>query len=145
MGQVELDYEDTDLAFSPNIIWASIFNYQLNDEFNIDLISKYVGEQFIDNTSSKDRMLNDYLVNHLLLSYNWKNKIFKTTKITMQINNLFDTEYVSNAWVYRFISENWDPRSSDPYVNKDSQRGYNMAGYFPQATRNYLLGVTLGF
>tara|TARA_B100002052_G_scaffold80562_6_gene73733 strand:- start:5058 stop:7259 length:2202 start_codon:yes stop_codon:yes gene_type:complete len=144
-GQVELDYEDTDLAFSPNIIWASIFNYQLNDEFNIDLISKYVGEQFIDNTSSKDRMLNDYLVNHLRLSYNWKNKIFKTTKITMQINNLFDTEYVSNAWVYRFISENWDPRSSDPYVNKDSQRGYNMAGYFPQATRNYLLGVTLGF
>ena len=124
-GQVELDYENTDLTFS-NIIWASIFNYQLNDEFNIDLISKYVGEQFIDNTSSKDRMLNDYLVNHLRLSYNWKNKIFKTTKITMQINSLFDTEYVSNAWVYRFISENWDPRSSDPYVNQDSQRGYTI-------------------
>ena len=25
------------------------------------------------------------------------------------------------------------------------EEGYNMAGYFPQAKRNYLLGVTLGF
>ena len=30
-------------------------------------------------------------------------------------------------------------------VNLDSEKGYNMAGYFPQATRNYLLGLTLGF
>jgi iron complex outermembrane receptor protein len=90
-------------------------------------------------------MLDDYLVNHLRLSFLWKNNIFKTAKLTLQVNNILNNEYVSNAWVYRFISENWDPRSSDPYVNKDNEQGYNMAGYFPQATRNYLLGITLGF
>ena len=42
-------------------------------------------------------------------------------------------------------ADGWNPRESDPYVNADSERGYNMAGYFPQATRNYLLGITLGF
>lgn len=144
-GVDKVTHENTDLSFSPNIIWASQINYQLEKNTSIDFISKYVGEQFIDNTSSEDRMLNDYLVNHLRLTYNWKNKIFKTMKVCLQVNNLFNNEYVNNAWVYRFISDNWDPSGSDHYVNRDSKRGYNMAGYFPQATRNYLLGVTLGF
>ena len=69
----------------------------------------------------------------------------KTAKISLQVNNLLNNEYVNNAWVYRFISDGWDPRDSDHYVNKDSERGYNMAAYFPEATRNYLLGLTLGF
>ena len=144
-GQNKLDYENTDLAFSPNLIWASNINYKLGSNTSIDLISKYVGEQFIDNTSSKGRILDDYLVNNLRVSYKWNNKIFKISKLTLQVNNVLNNEYVSNAWVYRFISDGWDPRGNDPYVNLDSEHGYNMAGYFPQATRNYLLGITLGF
>ena len=141
----KVEYENTDLAFSPSVIWASQFNLKLNDKMQIAFISKYVGEQFIDNTSSEDRMLDDYLVNNLRVSYKWNSKIFKTSKLTLQVNNLLNNEYVSNAWVYHFISDGWDPRGSDPYVNTDSKEGYNMAGYFPQATRNYLLGLTLGF
>jgi iron complex outermembrane receptor protein len=144
-GVEKVTHENTDLAFSPNIIWASQLNYQLDKNTKIDFISKYVGEQFIDNTSSEDRMSSDYLVNHLRLTYDWESKIFKMAKVSLQVNNLFNNEYVNNAWVYRFISDNWDPRESDHYVNKDSEKGYNMAGYFPQATRNYLLGLTLGF
>ncbi len=144
-GQEIVDYENTDLAFSPNLIFSSILNYKLMKTTSIDFISKYIGEQFIDNTSSKDRMINDYLVNHLRISYKWKSSIFKTAKLTLQINNLLNNKYVSNAWVYRFISDGWDPREADPYINSDSERGYNMAGDFPQATRNYLLELTLGF
>ncbi len=144
-GQEKINYKNTDLAFSPNVIWASLFNYKVNGNTSVDFISKYVGEQFIDNSSSEDRMLDDYLVNNLRLSYEWDSKIFNTAKLTLQVNNLLNNEYVSNAWVYRFISDDWDPRDSDHYVNKDSERGYNMAAYFPEATRNYLLGLTLGF
>jgi iron complex outermembrane receptor protein len=144
-GQEKIDYENTDLAFSPIAIWASIFNYKAAKNISVDLISKYVGEQFIDNTSSDDRKLDDYLVNNLRLSYEWDSKIFKTAKLTLQVNNLLDNEYVSNAWVYRFVSDGYDPREYDHYVNDDSERGYNMAAYFPEATRNYLLGLTLGF
>ena len=144
-GVDQVTHENTNLAFSPNIIWTSQLNYQFDKNTSIDLISKYVGEQFIDNTSSEDRMLNDYLVNNLRLTYDWESKIFKTAKVSLQINNLFNNEYISNAWIYRFTSDNWDPRESDHYVNTDSEKGYNMAGYFPQATRNYLLGLTLGF
>ena len=42
------------------------------------------------------------------------------------------------------IQNNLRGLSYDPYINADSD-GYNMIGYFPQASRNYLLGITLGF
>jgi len=144
-GTEEIAHKNTDLVFSPNIIWASQLNYKLGDNISIDFISKYVGKQFIDNTSSENRMLEDYLVTNLRLSYQWDSKVFKTSKLTLQINNLLNNEYVNNAWIYRFISDGWDPSGDDHYINTDSERGYNMAGYYPQATLNYLLGITLGF
>ena len=111
----------------------------------MNFVSKYVGKQYIDNTSSNDRQLDDYLISNLQIDYKLKSTIFNTAKISILINNIFDNEYVSNAWLYRFISEGFDPRDSDHYVTKDSDSRYNMAGYFPQATRNYLVGLTLGF
>ena len=110
----------------------------------LELLTKYVGKQFIDNTSSNDRALDEYMVNTLRLSYDLKTNLFKTAKIILQINNLLDTEYVSNAWVYRFVSDNYDPRGDDPYVNSDTVRGYNMAAYFPEAQRNFLVSLKLG-
>lgn len=144
-GQEKIEHENTDLAFSPSVIWASQFNVKLSDKINVDFISKYVGEQFIDNTSSNDRKLNDYLTNNLRITYNIKNNWFEIAKLIFQVNNLIDNEYISNAWVYRFISDDWDPTGSDDYINTDSERGYNQAAYFPEATRNYLVGITLGF
>jgi len=144
-GQEAFEYTNTDLAFSPSIIWSSNINIKLKPNLKFDFISKYVGEQFIDNTSSESRKLDDYLVNNIRLIYKWENTLFKDTRVSFQINNILNNEYVSNAWVYRFISDNFDPRENDPYVNKSDDRGYNMAGYFPQATRNYLLGLSLGF
>ena len=140
-----IDYKNTDIAFSPSRVYSSVVNYKFDKNTELDFISKFVGKQYIDNTSSKDRMLKDYLVNNIRFTYFWNSKIFKSAKFTFQVNNIFDLQYVSNAWIYRFISENWDPRDSDPYVNADSQRGYNMAGYFPEATRNYLAGLTIEF
>ena len=144
-GQEEVIYTNTDLAFSPSIIWASQLTYNFEDNLSLDFITKYVGEQFIDNSSSNDRKLDDYLVNNLRVTYDLKSKIFNYARISLQINNLFDEEYVSNAWIYRFVSDGYDPSEDDHYVTQGSDGGYNMAGYFPEATRNYLVGLTLGF
>ena len=107
-------------------------------------ILKHVGNQYLDNTQSNDRLLKKYTVNNLLFTYKLNFKNVKDAKITLLVNNIFDTEYINRAWVYRFISEKWNPLDSDPYINEDSD-GYNMIGNFPQAKRNYMLGVTLGF
>ena len=142
-GQDSVVHENTDLAFSPNTIFNVITEYKISPKFLVNFSSKYVGKQYIDNTSSNDRMLDDYMVQNLQFTYDFKTSFVEKCKISLRINNIFNKEYVSNAWVYSFTSNNWDPSSSDPYVSKNSRNGYDMAGYFPEATRNYLLAVTI--
>ena len=144
-GQSQIFHKNSDLAFSPNIIWAAQANYNLNKRTKVIFNSKYVGEQYIDNTSSRERMLNDYLISNLQVDYHFNNYLLKDAKISFLINNLFNIEYVSNAWIYRYITNTFDPRESDDFTSLASDGIYDMAGYFPQAKRNYLLGLTLGF
>jgi len=139
-----INYKNTDISFSPNIIAKSQLIYDIGD-LQASWIVKHIGNQFMDNSQSEDRMLEKYTVNNLLLSYVVKLKNVKSAKITLLVNNFLNTEYVNRAWVYRFNTEqSEEDLSYDPYINIDSD-GYNMIGYFPQASRNYLLGVTLGF
>ena len=144
-GQEINTYSNTTIAFSPDLIWSSKLDYQFKDNIDLQFISKYVDEQYIDNTSSDDRKLDSYLVHHARMIWNIKSQLFKSAKLSFQINNLLDENYVNNAWIYRFKSDGYDPRPDDPYVTANSDGGYDMAGYFPQAKRNFLLGLTLGF
>ena len=138
------NYNNTDISFSPNVIAKSQLSYDFG-KLEASWILKHIGDQYIDNSQSEDRMLEKYTVNNFLFSYDVKLKNVKSAKITLLINNVLNTEYTNRAWVYRFVSEGWDPREGgDPYINQDID-GYNMIGYFPQATRNYMLGVTLRF
>ena len=144
-GQNQVVHENTDLAFSPNLTWAANINYKYNKNTDFLLNTKYVGNQYIDNTSSEKRMLDSYLVSNFQIDYHLKSSIFTKAKISFLVNNLFDIEYVNNAWIYRYISDSSDPREYDDYTTQGDGNIYDMAGYFPQATRNYLLGLTLGF
>jgi iron complex outermembrane receptor protein len=143
--QNQVVHENTDLAFSPNLTWAANINYKYNKNTNFLLNTKYVGNQYIDNTSSEKRMLESYMISNFQIDYHIKSSIFTKAKISFLVNNLFDIEYVNNAWIYRYISDSSDPREYDDYTTKGDGNIYDKAGYFPQATRNYLLGLTLGF
>tara|TARA_B100001287_G_scaffold106091_1_gene89303 strand:- start:1186 stop:3414 length:2229 start_codon:yes stop_codon:yes gene_type:complete len=143
-GKDTINYQNTDISFSPNIIAKSQLSYDLGN-LQASWIIKHIGNQYIDNSQSLDRMLEKYTLNNILFSYDINLGDIKNAKITLLVNNILNKEYINRAWIYRFSSEGWDPTSgedSDPYINKDSD-GYNMIGYFPQATRNYLLGLTL--
>lgn len=141
----ETSYQNTDISFSPNQIAASQFNYVFSDKLNASIITKHVGSQYIDNTQSSERMLDAYTINNLVFSYKLNLKKVKEARITLLVNNVLDHQYTNRAWIYRFVSEGWDPRGElNPYIQAESD-GYNMTGNFPQAGRNYLLGLTLGF
>lgn len=143
-GKDTINYQNTDISFSPNIIAKSQLSYDLGN-LQASWIIKHIGNQYIDNSQSLDRMLDKYTLNNMLFSYDIKIRNIKSAKITLLVNNILNKDYINRAWIYRFSSEGWDPTSgedSDPYINKDSN-GYNMIGYFPQATRNYLMGLTL--
>ena len=143
-GKDTINYKNTNISFSPNIIAKSKLSYDLGN-LQASWIIKHIGDQYIDNSQSLDRMLEKYTLNNILFSYDIELRELKSAKITLLVNNILNKEYINRAWIYRFSSEGWDPTTvedSDPYINKDGD-GYNMIGYFPQATRNYLLGLTL--
>jgi iron complex outermembrane receptor protein len=52
------------------------------------------------------------------------------------VNNIFNTEYVSNGYYYTY---------DDTWSNPGQVKTLDGAGYYPQATRNFLLGLTLKF
>jgi iron complex outermembrane recepter protein len=129
-NQIANNPGNTDIAFSPSFIAGSILSWEPFKRFDISLYSKYVSKQYIDNTSSNDRKLDPYFVNDLLIRYSPKVKSLKELGISLKVNNLTNAKYESNAWVYRYYSE-------EAYGVYD--------GYFPQAGINFLAGIDLKF
>ncbi len=64
------------------------------------------------------------------------NKIFKSVVFTALVTNIFDTEYVDRGYYYTF---------DDDYSNPGTVTTVDGAGYYPQATRNFLIGATFRF
>jgi len=129
-GQDAFDLGTTDLAFSPNVIANSQFVYTPGEHFSISFVSQYVGDQYIDNTSSDDRMLDAYFVNHLKADYTFKTNLFDEISLHFMANNLFDVQYETNAWVYPYLLGN---------------ERYKMDGYYPQAGVHFMFGIDFTF
>lgn len=128
--QVITNLGETDLSFSPSVIAGSSISYKAFKNFDITFLSKYVGKQYIDNTSSNERKLDSYFVHDIRLSYDFSTALLKQVSIQLLVNNVFNEEYETNAWVYRYYSEGTD---------------YVYDGYYPQAGTNFLAGITLRF
>lgn len=150
-GQVKTNYKNTGIAFSPNIIASSQVVFKpitskKYGEVELALVTKYVGDQFIDNTSNPDRMLNAYVVNDIRMQYSMKTKLFKEIVFSAWIRNFTNTQYVSNAWIYKFKSDYYNPVPDDSFANSESVDGrYNLIGAFPQAGINFFSGLILKF
>lgn len=129
-GQIATELGTTDLAFSPEVIANSQLSWMAAKGLNVSLQSYSVSKQYIDNTSSKERKLNSYLLNNLKMTYRVSQKFAKELNLHLMVNNLFDTKYENNAWVYSYML--------------DGQR-FAMDGYFPQAGIHFLAGIDIKF
>jgi iron complex outermembrane receptor protein len=129
-GQEIEELGTTDISFSPDIIANGNIKVTPIENFDIQLITQYVGDQYIDNTSNEERKLDAYLVNNLRLDYVITTSWLKNASVYVQINNLFDTEYITNAWIYPF------------YIGGEVNY---LDGYYPQAGINFMAGLNLRF
>jgi len=129
-GQQEINYGETDIAFSPSLIAANTFSFRPAKGFSINLLSKYVGEQFLDNTSTDTRKLDPYFVNDLQLVYNFSYKFFKNIELNLLINNILSEEYESNGYTFGYIAG-----------GETTRQNY----FYPQAGRNFLVGLRINF
>ena len=130
---------DTPLSFSPGIIVGNQFTYTPDEHFQLALLSKYVGEQYMSNLGSEVSsldVLDGYFTSDLNLVYQIEpNSIFKSIIFTVLFNNIFNAEYVDRGYYYTYDYSGGNGKT----VTADG------AGYYPQATANFLAGVTFKF
>ena len=127
----------TQLAYSPNLVGGNAIMYVPSTRFQIGLLSKYVGKQYMGNIDSENSTLSAYFVNDLSAVYTWQpNKWIQEIQWSLLVNNIFNAQYESNGYFYTF-DDTWSAPGQVTTVEG--------AGYFPQAGINFLTGVMLRF
>src|SRR5690606_19296538 len=129
-GHDEIDHGKTDISFSPNVIGGSQISYAPGKGLELALLTKWVGKQYLDNTSSADRQLDAYWTNDLKVSWTFSPRWAKQIQLVGLVNNLLNVKYASNGYTYGYRSE-----------GQHIQENF----YFPQAGTNFMVGVNLGF
>ncbi len=127
----------TNISFSPEFVAANAIVFQPKESFQVSFLSKYVGEQFMGNTDAKASKLDSYFINDFNIVYEIKmNSIFKSVVLSGLVNNVFGVKYISNGYYYTY-DDTWSVPGSTTTIEG--------AGYYPQATTNFLVGATLKF
>jgi len=126
--QKENVYHNTDISFSPDVVAFGGINLIPIKNGEINFQSKYVGRQFLDNTSHVSRSIDPYFVENVKFSYTLFKKIFKEVNFIFQLNNVFNKMYESNGYTYNYISD-----------EKLSVENY----YFPMAGINFMAAINI--
>lgn len=129
-NEIQNQLKDVDISFSPSVIAGSTLSYNPFNNFEASLLSKYVGEQFLDNTSNQNRKIEAYFVNDLRLTYSPSIKGLKDFSLSLLASNIFDEAYESNGYTWGFVGG-----------GETVRQNY----YYPQAGRNYLAMLSLKF
>ncbi len=120
-----IHHENTDIAFSPSVIAGTTLTYTAG-AFEASLLRKYVGKQYLDNTSNDARSLNAYMTHDIRLKYTLK----KGPALTLLLNNVLNEMYSSNGYTYSYR-----------YAGVMTTENF----YYPQAGFNFLLGASIRF
>jgi len=132
--QAAISHGNPDIAFSPGIIAGGgigiqPFNHSAKGRaFYVDVLGKYVGSQFLDNTADKRRSIDAYGLCDLRFRYNIVVRPFREFGINFMLNNVFDKKYENNGYTYSYI-----------YGGAMATQNF----YYPQAGFNCLLGLTM--
>lgn len=130
-GLKEVKYKDTDIAYSPSVIMTNALSV-VHSGLDASLISQFVSKQYLDNTADAARSLPAYHTLGLRLGYDLPLSLAKRWNVSLQVNNLLNTLYSSNGYIY------------DTGIQADGTT-YSDVRYFPQAGINFLLGTTITF
>ncbi len=123
--QIVINHGNTDIAYSPSVIAGNTVTYSVGS-FEASLLSKYVGKQYLDNTSDEARSLEAYTTQDIRLKYTLK----KGPVFTLLLNNVLNEQYSSNGYTYSYR-----------YGGATTTENF----YYPQAGFNFLLGASIRF
>jgi iron complex outermembrane receptor protein len=143
-------HRNTDLAFSPAAVARAeaalrILPERYRHAFTVALSGKYVGKQYLDNTSNEQAVLPGYFLSDLRLNVDLRRIVAREINLIFSVHNLLDARFSTNGWVYRYVSQGYDARPDEPYTRLEGQGVYHQAGFFPQAGRYFMGTAALRF
>ena len=128
---------NTNISFSPSIVAGNMLEYSPIQKLQLGFLSKFVGEQYMGNIDSEASKLDSYFVNDLNIVYTLDSLPWvKEVVFSALVNNIFNVEYISNGYFYTYDDDFSDPGTVTTVEG---------AGYYPQATINFLVGATVKF
>lgn len=128
---------NTSSAFSPTLVFGNALTYSPIKNLNLTLLNKYVGKQYMGNIDAEKSVLKAYDNHDFNITYLWNiNKGIKSILFSGLVNNILNKKYVSNGYFYTY---------DDDFTTPGITTTIEGAGYYPQATRNFLVGATLKF
>lgn len=129
-GQKKNQYSETDISFSPSVIGGATVTISPVKNFSIDLLSKYVSKQYLDNTSNDGRKINAYFTQDVRAIYSFNKKWLKNVDLIFQVYNVFNKKYEPNGYTYSYY-----------YNTKLITENF----YFPMAGTNVTGAVNIRF
>ena len=129
--QWKINHGDTPIAFSPDIIFNNILNYNYK-KLEVSLHSQYVSKQYMSNSKQSDHILDAYFVSNLRVEYKFDIPHTKGITAGITIYNIFDHEYENNGYA-----------GSGFYMDNGEKVRYNYSGYAAQAGINALGHITI--
>jgi iron complex outermembrane receptor protein len=97
--------------------------------FYVDLLEKYVGRQYLDNSQSKLRSINPYALTDARVRYQFSSNVFKDISLILMVNNVFNKKYENSGYTFSYL-----------YGGAMTTENY----YFTQAGTNWNIGLTFG-
>lgn len=129
--QAAKEIGSTDISYSPSVIGMAGATWKPNDAFYLNLNGKYVGKQYLDNTSDDAKSITPYFTANLSTGYTFAPSRIGTFSLQFFVNNLFNRKYVANGWA-----------GTDAFEDGSV---IHYTGYYPQAPRNYMARLTISF
>jgi iron complex outermembrane receptor protein len=126
-GSRPLAYRDVEPLLTPSVILSQAVDYTPNVRFRAGAIARYVGRAYLDNTNDRDLDTPAYWTADATLSY----AVRPWARVTLQVNNVFDNDHIRPSG-YSYL-----------YYSGEELTG--TAYYYPQATRNAVVLLDLGF
>lgn len=127
-GQIERQYTNTDLSFSPSVVSSVTAEILPFKNAKILLTGKYVGNQYLDNTSQLSRSLHGYYTQDIRMNYNISQLTAKRIEVFAQAINVFNKKFEPNGYTFSYL-----------YQNTLTTENY----YFPMAPIHFMGGINI--
>lgn len=129
-GQKTIQHKNTQIAFSPSLIATHGLQFNPNALLQINLNTKHVGKQFLDNTSNNSRSLKAFTTQDLSLLYQPRIKHIKQIQLIAQVNNIWNLMYEPNGYTFSYFAS-----------GNTTTENY----YYPMAGIHYMIGCNISF